>query len=69
MWTDEDHTSTGWRVQWETFSGDERALNGHTLLTVTGAGTCPSRWDLFNDLSNSMGRSLVGTLRQHYKKL
>lgn len=68
IWTDEDHATTGWQEQWETFTGDERALNGHTLLTTTGAGICPTRWKFFSDLSSCMSSSLVGTLRRHYRK-
>lgn len=65
-WTDQASSSTDWKTQWETFSGDKRALNGYTLLTA--ATTKPSRQDLFNDLSNSLGNSIVGTLRQQYKQ-
>lgn len=66
IWTDDDRASSDWKTQWETFSGDDRALNGHTLLTATG--TPPSRWSLFSSLSSSMGSSVAGTLRQRYKK-
>lgn len=67
VWTDSDHTSTDWKTQWETFTGDSRALNGHLLLTATGIP--PSRRDLFNSLRSSVGSSVAGTLRQRYKKL
>lgn len=67
VWTDTDRASTDWKTQWETFTGDDRALNDHALLTATGIP--PSRRDLFNDLRNSIGGSVVGTLRRRYKKL
>ncbi|WP_375444888.1 hypothetical protein [uncultured Fibrella sp.] len=67
IWTDSDHESTGWQTQWETFTGDKRALNDHLLLMATGIP--PSRRDLFNGLSSRLGSSVVGTLRQRYKKL
>ncbi len=66
VWTDSDRSSCDWKTQWETFSGDNRALNGHTLLTATG--TPPTRWHLLDGLSSNMGGSIVGTIRQHYKK-
>lgn len=67
VWNDTETESTGWKTQWETFTGDSRALNGHLLLTATGIP--PSRRNLFNSLSSSLGSSIVGTLRQRYKKL
>jgi len=66
VWTDTDQTSANWAVQWETFKGDDRALNGRTLLTATG--TPPSRRDLLNSLTSDMGRAVLGTLHQRYKK-
>ncbi|MEZ0542161.1 hypothetical protein [Fibrella arboris] len=66
VWTGSDQSSTDWKTQWETFSGDDRALNGHTLLKATG--TPPSRRSLLSSLSSSMGSSIVGTLRRRYKK-
>ncbi|MBO0947884.1 hypothetical protein [Fibrella forsythiae] len=67
IWTDSDQSTADWKIQWETFSGDDRALNGHTLLTATG--TPPSRQSLLSSLSSNMGSSIVGTLRRRYKKL
>ncbi len=66
VWTDTDYVTRDWTGTWETFTGDDRALNGHTLLTITG--TCPSRRDLLRDLISGAGSSVVSTLRKQYKK-
>ncbi|MEZ0607199.1 hypothetical protein ACAW74_01730 [Fibrella sp. WM1] len=66
IWTDSDYVSTDWVGQWETFSGDSRALDSYTLITLTGSA--PSSRDLFHSLLNRAGSSVVGTLRKQYKK-
>lgn len=66
VWTDSDYISTDWVGQWETFSGDSRAIDSYSLITLTGS--VPSHRDLLNNLLNRAGSSVVGTLRKHYKK-
>ncbi|MBO0939857.1 hypothetical protein J2I47_25150 [Fibrella sp. HMF5335] len=66
IWTDTDYITRDWTGTWETFTGDDRALNGHTLLTLTG--TPPSARRLFFDLVSSAGGSVVSTVRKQYKK-
>lgn len=66
VWTDTDYITRDWTGTWETFAGDERALNSHTLLTVTG--TPPSPRQLLSDLVSGAGSSVVSTLRKQYKK-
>lgn len=66
VWTNSDYVTRDWTGTWETFSGDSRALNGHSLLTITG--TCPSRRDLLRGLLSGAGSSVVSVLRKQYKK-
>lgn len=66
VWNTTDYVSTDWKGQWETFSGDDRALDSYTLVTLTGSQ--PARYELLNSLLSSAGSSIVGTLRQQYKK-
>jgi hypothetical protein len=66
VWTATDYVTRDWTGTWETFSGDERALNGHSLLTIIGA--CPSHRDLLRGLISGAGSSVVSTLRKQYKK-
>lgn len=66
VWTDTDYVTTDWTGQWETFSGDARALDGYTLRTING--TPPSPTELLSSLLSSAGGSVVGTLRKQYRK-
>ena len=66
VWTDTDSITRDWTGTWETFVGDERALNSHTLLTVTG--TPPSPRQLLSDLVSGAGSSVVSMVRKQYKK-
>jgi hypothetical protein len=66
VWADTDAVSTDWVGQWETFCGDERALDSYTLKTLTTHPPGPA--DLLSSLISSAGNSVVGTLRQKYKR-
>jgi len=56
-----------WKEEWETFSGDERALNGK-VLTSSPTLFPASDWDLFKDISRSAARQIYYRIHSFYKK-
>lgn len=59
--------SAEWKEEWETFSGDERALNGK-VLTSSPTLFPASDWDLFKDISRSAARQIYYRIHYFYKK-
>lgn len=59
--------SAEWKEEWETFSGDERALNGK-VLTSSPTLFPASDWDLFKDISRSAASQIYYRIHHFYKK-
>lgn len=64
-WEDELTEVEEWADEWETFSGDQRALNGKSLKTRSLL--VPSTWQLYSNLSSSMASSVSRKLRYMYR--
>ncbi|GAB3569131.1 hypothetical protein GCM10027578_23000 [Spirosoma luteolum] len=65
LWQEPVTASRSWTTSWETFTGDERALNGHTLATASLL--VPSRWQLFDGLCDDMASSVRQRLERVYR--
>lgn len=65
LWADRIWETESWSDEWETFSGDDRALNGRSLKSASLF--MPSRWSMLSDLISSTPGSVRGQLRQKYK--
>ena len=57
--------TTEWTTEWQTFSGDARALNGSGLKCASGFE--PSVESQFDELSWALGSSLCQRLRRFYR--
>ncbi|WP_428654213.1 hypothetical protein [Runella sp.] len=56
-----------WKEEWQTFSGDNRALNG-TVLTSSQTLFPASDWDLFKKLSRSAAGRIYYRIQNFYRK-
>ncbi|WP_234733556.1 hypothetical protein [Tellurirhabdus bombi] len=64
VWQDSICETETWADEWQEFSGDKRALNGHTLKTASLL--VPVAWQLYSDLTSSMASSVNYRLRTWY---
>ncbi len=64
VWNDELSRSCDWHTEWQTFTGDTRALNGHTLSTASIL--VPSAWRFFDDLTDGIAADIKSELRHRY---
>ncbi|QJD79801.1 hypothetical protein [Spirosoma rhododendri] len=64
IWHDSVWETRRWETVWETFSGDDRALNGHILATASIL--VPSRWQLYDDLVDELAGDVARRIRSKY---
>lgn len=64
LWNDPVDETRRWETVWETFSGDTRALNGHTLASASLL--VPSRWQLYDDLVDEIAYHAAHRIRTRY---
>jgi hypothetical protein len=63
-WKDELSRSCEWHTEWQTFTGDNRALNSHTLSTASIF--VPSAWSFFDDLTSGIAADIKSELHRRY---
>jgi hypothetical protein len=66
LWEEPIWESRTWQTEWETFSGDDRALNGHSLKSANLFP--PSRWSLYTDMRDELVGDVLRRLRARYSK-
>lgn len=65
LWEEPVWESRSWRSEWQSFSGDDRALNGQLLKTATPFP--PSRWQLLDSMRDELAGDVVRRLLSNYK--
>ncbi|NEU66970.1 hypothetical protein [Spirosoma agri] len=65
VWDDRIWETRSWQTEWQTFSGDDRALNGSSLKSANLFP--PSRWQLYDSMRDELADDVVRRLRQKYK--
>ncbi|GAB3551347.1 hypothetical protein [Spirosoma fluminis] len=63
-WEDSIWESRNWQTEWQTFSGDNRALNGQSLKSADLFP--PSRWQLYDSMRDELADDVVRRIRQKY---
>ncbi|WP_460635135.1 hypothetical protein [Larkinella harenae] len=66
LWEEPVWENRSWVTEWETFSGDERALNGSSLKSASLFA--PSRWQLYNNLRDDLADDVARRLRSKYAR-
>ena len=66
LWQDGVWESQNWATEWQTFSGDDRALNGSSLKTA--AAFVPSRWSLYDTMRDDLAGDVARYLRRRYER-
>lgn len=66
LWQDGAWESQNWATEWQTFSGDDRALNGSSLKTA--AAFVPSRWSLYDTMRDDLAGDVARYLRRRYER-
>ena len=66
LWNDRVWESRSWATEWQTFSGDDRALTGHTVKTASIF--VPSRWEFYREMRDELAHDVARTLRSRYAK-
>ncbi|KAA9349452.1 hypothetical protein [Larkinella humicola] len=66
LWEEPVWESRHWVTEWETFSGDERALNGNSLKRADPFP--PSRWQLYDDMRDDLAGDVAGRLQSKYAR-
>ncbi|QKZ13545.1 hypothetical protein [Spirosoma sp. KUDC1026] len=66
LWEEPIWESRTWQTEWETFSGDDRALNGYSLKSANLFP--PSRWSLYTDMRDELVGDVVRRLRVRYSQ-
>jgi hypothetical protein len=66
LWEEPVWESRNWQTEWETFSGDDRALNGSSLKSASLFP--PSHWDLYTDMRDELVGDVVRRLRSRYSQ-
>lgn len=66
LWEEPVWESRTWFTEWETFSGDDRALNGHSLKTASLFA--PSRWQLYSSLRDELVNDVARRLHSKYAR-
>ncbi|WP_460905260.1 hypothetical protein [Spirosoma areae] len=64
LWHDVVSESRSWQTEWQTFSGDERALNGQSLATANAFP--PSRWQLYDSMRDELADDVARRLQSKY---
>lgn len=66
LWEDSVWESRSWATEWQTFSGDDRALNGSSLKTADPFP--PSRSSMYNSMRDELAGDVAHRLRRVYAK-
>ncbi|RRB06991.1 hypothetical protein [Larkinella rosea] len=66
LWEEPVYERESWETTWETFSGDDRALNGSSLKSADPFS--PSRWKLYRNLRDGLASSVAQRLQSKYKR-
>lgn len=66
LWEEPVWESRTWETEWQTFSGDERALNGQSLKRADAFP--PSRWRLLDRLRDELAEEVARRLRSRYAR-
>ncbi len=66
VWTDAVWESRNWATEWQTFIGDDRALNGHSLKSASLFP--PSRWSLYDSMRHELADDVARRLRSRYER-
>jgi hypothetical protein len=64
LWEDSVWESRSWTTEWESFSGDNRALNGQSLKSASLFA--PSRWQLYDSMRDELASDVARKLRTKY---
>ncbi|MVM36109.1 hypothetical protein GO755_39210 [Spirosoma sp. HMF4905] len=65
LWEEPIWESRTWQTEWQTFSGDDRALNGQSLKSASAFP--PSRWQLYDSMRDELASDVVRRLQTKYK--
>lgn len=66
LWEESVTESRNWYTEWQTFSGDDRALNGLTLASANLFP--PSRWQLYDGMRDELADDVARRLRSKYAR-
>ncbi|OJW76270.1 hypothetical protein [Spirosoma sp. 48-14] len=66
IWDDPISESQSWQTEWQTFTGDNRALNGQSLKSASLFA--PSRWQLYSNVRDELVDDVARRLRTHYQR-
>jgi hypothetical protein len=66
LWQEGVWESQNWATEWQTFTGDDRALNGSSLKTA--AAFVPSRWSLYDTMRDALAGDVARFLRRRYER-
>ena len=66
LWNDSVWESESWTTEWQTFSGDDRALNGSSLKSADMFP--PSRWSMYARMRDELADDVAHRLRRRYAK-
>lgn len=66
IWTDSVWESRNWQTEWQTFSGDDRALNGQSLKSADPFP--PSRWHLYDSMRDELAGDVARRIWYKYEK-
>ena len=66
LWNDRVWESRHWVTEWQTFSGDDRALNGSSLKSANMFP--PTRWSLYDSLRDELADDVARRLRRKYER-
>ena len=66
LWNDSVWERESWTTEWQTFSGDDRALNGHSLKSANMFP--PSRWSLYASMRDDLASDVAYRLRRRYER-
>lgn len=65
LWEEPIWESRTWQTEWQTFSGDDRALNGQSLKSANMFP--PSRWQLYDSMRDELAGDVARRLQAKYK--
>jgi hypothetical protein len=66
LWKDGVWERQNWETEWQTFSGDDRALNGSPLKSASLL--VPSRWALYDAMRDALAGDVARFLRRRYER-
>lgn len=66
LWDEPISESRNWQTEWQSFTGDNRALNGQSLKSADPFP--PSRWQLYSNLRDDLVDDVVSRLRSQYRR-